>query len=115
MPVELPILLLPTAAAWSAWLTKSASSSPGIWLTLAKKGITEPTSLTYAAALDEALCHGWIDGQAKSCDERTYYHRFTPRTKTSVWSRRNVGFIERLEGEGRMRERGREEVERAKA
>lgn len=114
MPAELPILLVPTAVAWSKWLVKSADTSTGVWLTLAKKGVTDPTSLTYAQALDEALCHGWIDGQAKSCDEKTFYHRFTPRTKTSTWSKRNVGYIERLEKEGRMRERGRAEVEKAK-
>jgi hypothetical protein len=53
--------------------------APGAWLVLAKKGTTEPTSLTYDQALEEALCHGWIDGQAGRRDESTYKQRFTPR------------------------------------
>jgi uncharacterized protein YdeI (YjbR/CyaY-like superfamily) len=115
MPVpELPVLVVATASAWAQWLVREAGSSPGVWLTLAKKGVTEPTSLTYAQALDESLCHGWIDGQAKSCDDKTFYHRFTPRTKTSSWSKRNVGIVEQLEKEGRMLPRGLKEVEKAK-
>ena len=82
---------------------------------LAKKGTTEPTSLTYEQALDEALCHGWIDGQVARRDERTYRQRFTPRRARSAWSKRNVGHIERLQREGRMHRAGIEQVERAKA
>ncbi len=111
---ELPILTVAHATAFSLWLVRCAETSPGVWLTLAKKGVAVPTSLTYAQALEEALCHGWIDGQARSCDAKTFFHRFTPRTKTSKWSKRNVGIVERLEAEGRMMARGRGEVERAK-
>ncbi|RWA03103.1 hypothetical protein EKO27_g12003 [Xylaria grammica] len=85
MPVDLPALTIADAAAWSNWLVRSAATSKGVWLTLAKKGNTLPTSLTYAQALDEALCHGWIDGQARGGDERTYSQRFTPRTAKSLW------------------------------
>lgn len=112
---ELPTLIIPSVSAWVQWLVREAEASPGVWLTLAKKGVMEPTSLTYAQALDEALCHGWIDGQARSRDERTFYHRFTPRTKTSTWSKRNVGIVARLQEEGRMLSRGLREVEKAKA
>lgn len=115
MPTDLPVLILANAAAWAQWLAREAGTSTGVWLTLARKGVTDPTSLTYAQALDEALCYGWIDGQARSRDERTYSHRFTPRTTKSIWSKRNVGHIARLENEGRMQTRGRLEVERAKA
>ena len=86
-----------------------------MWLVLAKKGTTEPTSLTYEHALEEALCHGWIDGQIGRRDERTYRQRFTPRRARSTWSERNVGHIERLLREGRMHPAGIAEVERAKA
>ena len=86
-----------------------------MWLLLAKKGTTEPTSLTYAQALDEALCYGWIDGQARRSDEHTYRQRFTPRRPRSPWSARNVGHIARLLDEGRMQPPGLAEVERAKA
>ena len=66
MPRELPELLLPHAAAWRRWLRAHCDSSPGVWLVLAKKGTTDPTTLTYDQALEEALCHGWIDGQPDS-------------------------------------------------
>ncbi|RJK94936.1 hypothetical protein D5H78_13145 [Vallicoccus soli] len=82
---------------------------------LAKKGTTEPTSLTYAQALDEALCEGWIDGQARGGEGGTYWQRFTPRRARSIWSVRNTQYVARLVEEGRMRPRGLAEVERAKA
>lgn len=85
-----------------------------MWLVLAKKGTTTPTSLTYNQALDEALCHGWIDGQAKRRDDSTYKQRFTHRRARSAWSRRNVGIAERLTAEGRMHAEGLAEVARAK-
>jgi uncharacterized protein YdeI (YjbR/CyaY-like superfamily) len=103
------------AAAWRAWLDANESVSDGVWLVMAKKGVTDPTSLTYAEALDEALCSGWIDGQRNGRDATTFLQRFTPRRARSLWSVRNVGYIARLEGEGRMRQRGRDEVARARA
>ncbi|KAI1248920.1 hypothetical protein MGN70_010123 [Eutypa lata] len=115
MPAELPILTIADAVAWSHWLTRSAETSRGVWLTLAKKGTTSPTSLTYAQALDEALCHGWIDGQASKRDEATYAQRFTPRTAKSSWSQRNVAHAARLESEGRMTVLGRRAIDAAKA
>jgi uncharacterized protein YdeI (YjbR/CyaY-like superfamily) len=89
--------------------------SEGVWLRLAKKGTTHPTSLTYDEALDEALCHGWIDGQVRRLDEGTYRQRFTPRRPRSAWSKRNVGIAERLIGEGRMTTAGTAAIEQAKA
>ena len=74
-----------------------------------------PTTLTYDEALDEALCHGWIDGQVSRRDEASYRQRFTPRRARSSWSERNVGIVERLLGEERMRPAGLAAVERAKA
>jgi len=115
MAVELPELIVHDAAAWRAWLTEHHADQPGVWLVLAKKGTEKPTSLTYDQALEEALCHGWIDGQARRRDEATYRQRFTPRRNRSAWSKRNTGIAERLESEGRMHPAGRAEVERAKA
>ncbi|KAI0449128.1 hypothetical protein F5B21DRAFT_495345 [Xylaria acuta] len=115
MPADLPVLTIADAAAWANWLVRSAGASKGVWLTLAKKGNTVPTSLTYAQALDEALCQGWIDGQARGGDERTYSQRFTPRTAKSLWSARNVKHIARLEKEGRVTALGRAAVDAAKA
>lgn len=111
---DLPELLLPDAAAWRAWLTEHHADVPGIWLVLTKKG-GEVTALTRADALDEALCFGWIDGQARSRDAATSLQRMTPRTARSRWSQVNVGFVGRLEAEGRMTPAGRAAVDAAKA
>ena len=115
MAVELPELIVRDAAAWRAWLAEHHADPTGVWLVLAKKGTENPTSLTYDQALEEALCHGWIDGQAGRRDEATYRQRFTPRRKRSAWSKRNTGIAERLHAEGRMHPAGQAEVERAKA
>lgn len=112
---DLPELMVADAAAWRGWLDEHHGEPQGVWLILAKKGTTEPTRLTYAAALDEALCYGWIDGQARRRDEATTFQRFTPRRARSPWSVRNVGKIAVLEESGRMHPAGRAEVERAKA
>jgi uncharacterized protein YdeI (YjbR/CyaY-like superfamily) len=103
------------AAAWRAWLDEHEDDSDGVWLALAKKGTTGPTTLTYAQALDEALCSGWIDGQKRSNDAATFLQRFTPRRKASLWSERNIGLVATLVAAGRMRQRGQAEVDRAKA
>jgi len=108
-------LTVPDVDAWRVWLVEHVSEQTGVWLLLAKKGTTTPTSLTYAQALQEALCQGWIDGQAKSVDEATYRQRFTPRRARSLWSRRNVGYVAELLAAGRMQLNGMAEVERAKA
>lgn len=100
---------------WREWLCTNEDSSDGIWLMLAKKRVTTPTSLSYGEALDEALCSGWIDGQRNGYDERTYLQRFTPRRARSLWSRRNVEIAERLAADGRLRPRGIAEIERARS
>ena len=110
MAADPPQLILPDAAAWRTWLAENVDDQAGVWLVLAKKGTTDPTSLSYAAALEEALCHGWIDGQARRRDEVTYVQRFTPRRRRSMWSQRNVGIVERLTAEGRMHPQGVSEV-----
>lgn len=110
---EPEVLVVADVAAWRSWLDDNEDASDGVWLLLAKKGITSPTSLTYAEALDEALCSGWIDGQRKAYDEVSFRQRFTPRRKASLWSQRNVGLVAGLIAEGRMRERGRAEIRRA--
>jgi uncharacterized protein YdeI (YjbR/CyaY-like superfamily) len=111
-PAELTVV---DAGAWRAWLGEHHGETAGVWLVLAKKGTVEPTSLSYDQALDEALCHGWIDGQSRRRDEATYLQRFTPRRMRSPWSARNVGLVARLVAEGRMRPPGLAEVERARS
>lgn len=114
MPDELPELLLLDAAAWRAWLLEH-HTDPGVRLVLAKKGTEEPTRLGYDAALEEAICFGWIDGQVGRRDAATYRQRFTPRRPRSAWSQRNVALAERLTAEGRMHPAGLAVVERARA
>jgi uncharacterized protein YdeI (YjbR/CyaY-like superfamily) len=114
MADELPELTVTDAAGWRTWLAAHHDDPSGVWLVLAKKGTTAPTRLSYDEALEEALCHGWIDGQVRRRDEHTYLQRFTPRRARSRWSSRNVGIAERLAAEGRMHPAGAEAVARAK-
>src|SRR6266702_2548152 len=115
LSLEPPELVVRDTAAWRRWLGAHHAQPDGVWLVLAKKGRTKPTSLGYEQALEEALCHGWIDGQAGRRDEATYRQRFTPRRRRSAWSKRNTGIAERLVAEDRMHPAGHAEVERAKA
>lgn len=108
-------LIVVDAAGWRSWLDANEDASDGVWLVLAKKGTTDPTSLTYEQALAEALCSGWIDGQKRGRDATTFLQRFTPRRKASLWSERNVGLVAALDAAGRMRPRGQAEIDRAKA
>lgn len=114
MADDLEELLVPDAAAWRAWLEENHATSPGVWLILHKKGGTV-TSLDYPAALDEALCFGWIDGQLRRRDDQSSFQRMTPRRPRSIWSARNVGHIARLEEAGKMTDAGRAAVAAAKA
>lgn len=112
---DAPELTVDDVTAWRDWLDAHESESDGVWLVLAKKGTTSPTTLTYAQALDEALCSGWIDGRKQSRDAATFRQHFTPRRARSMWSARNVDIVARLIEEGRMRPRGADEIARAQA
>ena len=114
MAAELEELMVKDAAEWRAWLEAHHAESPGVWLVLHKKGGTV-TELDYEAALQEALCFGWIDGQARRRDGESSFQRMTRRTRKSPWSARNVERIGRLEAAGRMAPAGRAAVESAKA
>jgi uncharacterized protein YdeI (YjbR/CyaY-like superfamily) len=114
MPIEEPILTLDGAAAWEKWLARHHDSASAVWLRMFKKGSGKQT-LTYADALDAALCYGWIDGIMRSYDEESYVQRFTPRKPKSVWSKRNREHIERLTKEKRMKPAGMAQVQAAKA
>jgi uncharacterized protein YdeI (YjbR/CyaY-like superfamily) len=107
--------LVPDAAGWRTWLRAHHTTSPGVWLVLAKKGTAQPTTLSYDDALDEAICFGWIDGQIGRRDQATFRRRFTPRRARSQWSERNVAIAERLSATGRMHRSGEAEVRQAKA
>lgn len=110
---ELEIMAFDSQKKWAKWLEKNHRKTPGIWLKFFKKNSGVKT-VTYAEAVEEALCYGWIDSQAKSIDEKAYLQRFTPRGPKSVWSKINTEHIERLIKEGRMKEAGLETVDAAK-
>jgi uncharacterized protein YdeI (YjbR/CyaY-like superfamily) len=114
MPDDLPILLFATPAELEAWLEESSDESDGLWLKIAKKGAPEP-SVTYAEALELALCFGWIDSQKRGFDEAHFLQRFTPRRPRGRWSRINREKAEALIAAGSMRPAGLGEVEAAKA
>jgi uncharacterized protein YdeI (YjbR/CyaY-like superfamily) len=111
-----PAAVLPfaDARAFARWLRASHAKAPEVWIKFAKAGSGIP-SVTYAEALDEALCWGWIDGQKKSFDARYWLQRFVPRGPRSIWSRINRGHAERLIAAGRMQPEGQAEIDRAKA
>jgi len=103
-----------TAKIFETWLMKNHDKSNGLWLKISKKDSGKKT-ITYAEALDVALCYGWIDGQKKAHDEQAWLQRFCPRGAKSIWSKKNTEHIERLINEGRMKPEGLEAVEKAKA
>lgn len=111
---ELDELIVADSAALRAWLLNNHTTSPGVWLALTRKG-GSVTTLTWQQAVDEALCFGWIDGQARKRDEESSWRRLTPRRPRSVWSRRNVANVARLEAAGLMLPAGRAAVDAAKA
>ena len=103
-----------TSADFRSWLEKHHAESDGIWLRISKKGAQE-TSLTYAEALDQALCYGWIDGQKKPFDKDSWLQKFTPRRPKSGWSKINTQHAVRLIQTEAMTPAGIEAVEAAKA
>ncbi|HEY7295366.1 MAG TPA: YdeI/OmpD-associated family protein [Dehalococcoidia bacterium] len=112
--VEHPELHVPSATAWEGWLREHHGEVRGVWLHLAKKAAPEAAP-SYAEALEVALCYGWIDGQARGGDARTYTQKFTPRGPRSLWSKINREKALRLIAEGRMQPAGLAAVEAARA
>jgi uncharacterized protein YdeI (YjbR/CyaY-like superfamily) len=111
---ELPIVRCADTVAWERWLAAQPADSPGVWLRIAKKGC-EPPTVTYDAALDSAICFGWIDGQKRAHDDTCWLQRFTPRGRRSKWSQVNRDRAQRLINDGRMRPAGQAQVDAARA
>ena len=109
-----PVLAFASRAAWEAWLAEHHAASTGLWIKFAKKG-SGIASVSYAEALDAALCYGWIDGQKDKLDGDFWLQRFTPRQPRSKWSRINRDRVAALVARGEMQPAGLREVERAKA
>jgi uncharacterized protein YdeI (YjbR/CyaY-like superfamily) len=111
---SIQILSFKSSAHFRRWLKKHHSRQEGIWLRFFKKNSGEKT-VTYAEALDQALCYGWIDAQIKSFDELSWIHKFVPRRPKSGWSKLNTQHVERLTASGAMRSPGLAAVAAAKA
>lgn len=102
------------AKAFEAWLSTHHATADGLWLMIARRGARQ-RSVTYAEAVEIALCWGWIDGQKKGLDDQHFLQRFTPRRARSIWSKINVEKAAALVDAGRMRAPGHAQIEAAKA
>jgi uncharacterized protein YdeI (YjbR/CyaY-like superfamily) len=111
---ELPIVRFATEAEWERWLATQPDDAAGAWLQIAKKGC-EPSTISYARALDVAICFGWIDGQKRAHDDSSWLQRFTPRGPRSRWSQVNRSKAEALTAAGRMRPGGLAQVDAARS
>lgn len=109
----IPTIEFKTAKMFETWLLKNHENSKGLWIKIFKKDSGEKT-ISYAEALDIALCYGWIDGQKQSFDDQAWLQKFTPRRDKSIWSKVNIGHVERLINEGRIRPAGCKAIEKAK-
>ncbi len=112
--IEPPVLSFKNSNAFDKWLAKNYDKINGIQLRFFKKG-SGKKSITYKEAIDEALCYGWIDGQANKYDDVSWIQKFTPRRQRSIWSKKNTENIERLTALGKMKPSGMAEAEKAKA
>jgi uncharacterized protein YdeI (YjbR/CyaY-like superfamily) len=111
---DLPVLEFSSQAGWESWLDRHHAAAQGAWLKIAKKGSGAET-LSYAEALEVAICYGWIDGQKDRLDDAYWLQRFTPRKPGGRWSRINTDHAAELIKAGRMRPAGQREVELARA
>jgi len=112
--LSLPAKTFASSKSWQTWLARNYEKSTGVWLMLAKKNAEKPT-VTYAEALDVALCYGWIDGQKNSYDEQYWLQKFGPRKAKSIWSKKNIEHTQRLIKEGKMQPTGLKAIDVAKA
>ena len=109
----IPIIEFKTAETFETWLEKNQDNLNGLWLKIFKKDSGIKT-ISYAEALDVALCYGWIDGQKKTFDELAYLQKFCPRRDKSIWSKINIGHVQRLIEAGRMKPAGLKAIDKAK-
>lgn len=104
----------PNPASWRGWLAAQHAASPGVWLVLYKKASGQQGRMSYAEAVEEALCFGWIDSLPRLKDEACFHLLFTPRKSNSVWSKLNKQRIEKLLADGRMMPAGLSKIEAAR-
>jgi len=108
-----PILAFESQAAFRDWLDRNHANAGAFWLRIYKKGSNTPT-VTYAEALDEALCYGWIDSTKQAYDAESFLQRFSARKPRSVWSQVNRDHVARLIEAGKMQPPGLRVIEEAK-
>lgn len=106
---NLNVILFSSQAAWEQWLAAHHAEPQGVWLKLAKRD-SGVASVSYAEALDVALCYGWIDGLKKAYDQQFWLQKFTPRRPKSIWSKINAEKAAGLIASGRMQPAGLSEV-----
>lgn len=109
-----PTFVAPNRAVWRAWLADNHATQARVWLVYSKKG-SGTASVSYAEAVEEALCYGWIDSVVNPVDDQRYMQLFTPRKRGSTWSKVNKERIERLSAAGLIMPPGRDKIAAAKA
>lgn len=109
-----PVLDLPSASEFEAWLAAQPANSRAVWIRTAKKS-SALLSVTEEQMVDLGLCHGWVSAVRRRCDDDSYLQRYTRRRPRSKWSRINIAKVERLTAEGSMRPGGQAEVDAARA
>ncbi len=112
-PESIVSLYITTREEWRSWLEKHYETSEHIWLIYYKKHTGKPR-IPYDAAVEEALCFGWIDGKVKRIDDERYMQKYTPRRKRSTWSDSNKIRVEKMISQGRMTEAGLRKIKDAK-
>jgi uncharacterized protein YdeI (YjbR/CyaY-like superfamily) len=105
---------LETVGEWREWLERNHRRKQGVWLVSWKPRTGRP-AIAYEAAVEEALCFGWVDSTYRSLDDERGMLWYSPRRVGSLWARSNRERVARLEAEGRMTVAGRAAVERARA
>ncbi len=111
---NLPVMTFESQQSWEVWLAEHHADTQVIWLKIAKKA-TDIASVSYAQALESAICYGWIDGQKASFDDQHWLQKFTPRRPKSIWSKVNCDAAMILLATGKMQPAGIRQIELAKA
>jgi uncharacterized protein YdeI (YjbR/CyaY-like superfamily) len=110
---DVEVVQLENRADWRDWLDQNHETAAAVWLVTWKKPTGKPR-VDYDAAVEEALCFGWVDSKSRSVDDERTSIYFTPRKPKSAWSESNVARVEKLEAAGLMQAAGRQAVEDAK-
>jgi uncharacterized protein YdeI (YjbR/CyaY-like superfamily) len=110
---EIPVLCPQSQQHWREWLQAHHAQHQSVWLVYYKKTSATP-NLTWSEAVDEALCFGWIDSQAKPLDAERYQQFFSRRKPRSGWSKVNKEKVQRLIAAGKMMPAGLAAIETAK-